>query len=601
MPQKLNPALVTVSLWLLLAFSMAVNTISTGGISLAPDDAMRLVETRDLLAGQSWFDTTQWRMNAPYGLPMHWSHLVDAGLGATILFIRLFANPKTAETLALYAWPLLLLLPALFAIQRMGARLAGNIGGLFALLLGASCSAAMEPFRPGSIDHHNAQLALTLWMMALLIDFDRSRWAAAGAAILACVSLAIGLETLPYVVVALLAVALWWIVEGEIAAPHMRAFGMSFSIASLALLGGATAAIYRFAPACDTFSGFYAALGLAGGCGLAGISILGKSRAARIAAFAALGVALVVLAAMIGPQCLKGPYAAVDLRLGPIWFSRIQEVQSPFVLAPQAPGDFLAGYVYAAFAFLAAIGAVFLVEPRNRRGAMIVAAFALSALVVTSFEVRGLPFAQMFALPSVAAFVTLAISRLHLSGARGVVATIAALFVASNASFAVADNAIQTSLPADRQFEVVQESWRNACLAPEDFNTLAALPKGLVLGLIDQGPYILADTHHSAVGGPYHRDADGILDTYTAFTGTPAKSASIMARRGIDYVVACRPAPDFAFYRAHDGGKGILSLLSAGKRVAWLEPLPTKGPGRIEIYRVRKDALSPASSASAPR
>jgi hypothetical protein len=64
-----------------------------------------------------------------------------------------------------------------------------------------------------------------------------------------------------------------------------------------------------------------------------------------------------------------------------------------------------------------------------------------------------------------------------------------------------------------------------------------------------------------------------------------------MARRGIDYVAICRPAPDFAFYRAHDGGKGVLSLLAGGKRVAWLEPLPSKGPGKIEIYRIRKDAL----------
>jgi hypothetical protein len=266
-------------------------------------------------------------------------------------------------------------------------------------------------------------------------------------------------------------------------------------------------------------------------------------------------------------------------------------VQSPFVLAPQAPGDFLAGYVYAALASLAAIGAIFLVERQNRHTAIVVAAFALSALLVTTFEVRGLAFAQMFALPSVAAFVVLTISRLNLSGVRAAFATVVALFVTSNASFAVAANAIETSKPVDRRFGAVQESWHKACLAQEDFGTLAALPKGRVLALIDQGPYILAYTHHSAIGGPYHRDADGILDTYAAFTGTPMQSAAIMARRGIDYVAICRPAPDFAFYRAHDGGKGVLSLLAGGKRVAWLEPLPSKGPGKIEIYRIRKDAL----------
>jgi hypothetical protein len=274
-----------------------------------------------------------------------------------------------------------------------------------------------------------------------------------------------------------------------------------------------------------------------------------------------------------------------------VWFSRIQEVQSPFALAPQAPGDFLAGYVYAVLVSLAAIGAVFLVERQNRAAAALIAAFALSALAVTSFEVRGLAFAQMFALPGLAAFVVLAVSRLDLPGVRGAIATVVALFVASNASFAVAANAIQRAQPAGRQFDAVQDSWRKACLAPEDFRALAALPKGRLLSLVDQGPYILADTHHSAVAGPYHRDADGILDTYAAFTGTPAQSAAVMKRRGIDYVVFCRPAPDFAFYRAHDEGRGILSLLANGKRVAWLAPLPHSGPGKIEIYRVAKDAI----------
>src|ERR1700733_7693691 len=137
MQDNSNPILFTILLWLLLAAAILVNTLHGGPLWLSADNAMQLAATRDLLAGQSWFDTAQWRMNAPYGLPMHWSHLVDACLASLILFFRLFAAP--------------------LAIARMGWRLAGRVGGLFALLLGASCSAATAPFRPGSIDHHNIQ------------------------------------------------------------------------------------------------------------------------------------------------------------------------------------------------------------------------------------------------------------------------------------------------------------------------------------------------------------------------------------------------------------------------------------------------------------
>ncbi len=50
-----------------------------------PDDVMRLVQVRDLYAGQSWFDMTQHRVDAANGgVAMHWSRLVDLPLLAII-------------------------------------------------------------------------------------------------------------------------------------------------------------------------------------------------------------------------------------------------------------------------------------------------------------------------------------------------------------------------------------------------------------------------------------------------------------------------------------------------------------------------------------
>jgi hypothetical protein len=335
------------------------------------------------------------------------------------------------------------------------------------------------------------------------------------------------------------------------------------------------------------------ALALAGGCGLAALATWpAQTQLRRGAAIAALGAALVVLAAILNPICLMGPYGAVDPRLDPVWFSRISEVQSPFVLAREAPGNFLAGYCYAALAAAAAFAASWLVAPADRRAALAVGALAATALLVTSIEVRGLPFALLYALPGVAAFIVLGVTRLRLSKALGPVVLIASLFAASDASFALVGHTIQTSLPANRQFDRVQDVWMDDCLKPNALQGLAALPAGRVLGLVDQGPSILAYTHHAAVGGAYHRNASGILDTYAAFTGTPAQSAAIVARRGIDYIAICKPAPDYTFYRAHDGGKGLLSALESGQRIAWLEPIPSKNSaGKVELYRVLRNRL----------
>ena len=39
-------------------------------------------QVRDWMAGQSWFDVVQHRLNPPLGVDMHWSRLVDAPIAA---------------------------------------------------------------------------------------------------------------------------------------------------------------------------------------------------------------------------------------------------------------------------------------------------------------------------------------------------------------------------------------------------------------------------------------------------------------------------------------------------------------------------------------
>ena len=61
------------------ALALAVPSLRNGVFdAMSTDDAMRLAGVRDLLAGQSWFDLTQHRLDPPQGSPMHWSRLIDA-------------------------------------------------------------------------------------------------------------------------------------------------------------------------------------------------------------------------------------------------------------------------------------------------------------------------------------------------------------------------------------------------------------------------------------------------------------------------------------------------------------------------------------------
>src|SRR3546814_4090138 len=70
------------------------------------DDAMRMAQVRDLLAGQGWWDLTQYRVNpADGGVLMHWSRIVDAPLAGGILLLRPIFGQPLAEQLVMALWP----------------------------------------------------------------------------------------------------------------------------------------------------------------------------------------------------------------------------------------------------------------------------------------------------------------------------------------------------------------------------------------------------------------------------------------------------------------------------------------------------------------
>src|ERR1700687_3187469 len=78
-----NPKIMIALLWAVVVCTLAAPAIRDGVFdSMSTDDAMRLVEVRDLIAGQGWFDLTQHRLDPP-GVSIHWSRGIDAPLAAS--------------------------------------------------------------------------------------------------------------------------------------------------------------------------------------------------------------------------------------------------------------------------------------------------------------------------------------------------------------------------------------------------------------------------------------------------------------------------------------------------------------------------------------
>ena len=128
-PTALAWVVVTALLLLIAAPSIAAKRFPD------PDDVLRLVQVRDLLAGQLWFDLTQHRLDAPGGgVPMHWSRLVDIPLAGLILVLAPLFGQPLAESITLVAVPLLVFACALLLVGRQAARLCGAASVPYACL-----------------------------------------------------------------------------------------------------------------------------------------------------------------------------------------------------------------------------------------------------------------------------------------------------------------------------------------------------------------------------------------------------------------------------------------------------------------------------------
>jgi hypothetical protein len=108
-----------------------------------PDDYMRLLQVRDWLGGQSWWDVRQYRMDPPAGADMHWSRLVDLPIAAFLLVFRLFLDERSAQIAAMCAVPLLQLGVAMALARRLVREL--GVGGFLAvqLVVGGSVLASL--------------------------------------------------------------------------------------------------------------------------------------------------------------------------------------------------------------------------------------------------------------------------------------------------------------------------------------------------------------------------------------------------------------------------------------------------------------------------
>lgn len=542
------------------------------------DDALRLQQVRDLLAGQGWFDLTQHRIAPPDGVPMHWTRIVDLPIATVIVLLRPLLGMAQAEVVAIVLVPLLTLLAAMALTARLAARQFGAKAGAIAALLVLTAVPASFRMMPLRIDHHGWQYVLAL--VALNGMASRSvRGGGAVAGLALALSLAISLESLPLAV----------IFAGVCALRLLRGddrWLVSY-MASLAL-GGAglfllTRGLGDLADYCDALSPVHVAvlLWVAGVCALALPRLRTRPPALGMAVLGIAGLGAVAIMGLRAPQCLSADaFGALDPLVKTVWLQSVVE-GLPFWRQGLVLGATMV--LLPALGLLACWRLWCMAQNRQARDFWVDTALLLAgATLVGLLVARASAVACLFAAVPAAWQIEEQIARWSadrlLLRRLARVLLIVALFV-PGALVGMAASAINPPKPPSGK---LIQTCDFAALAPQ----IAAMPRATILSGLDIGPTLLVTSNHTVIATAHHRASAAMRDLIVAFLGPDHGARKIMAQRGATLVVVCPSGGESRVYRKL-APNGFMAHLVKGRAPDWLEPVPVDPQSGVKVWRVR--------------
>ena len=321
-----GPHLRVLITWALLAVTMIL--INFRLIAMLrfgdPDDALRLLQVRDLLAGQSWFDVHQYRIAAPEGVAMHWSRLVDIPIAGMLLLLRPLLGTVGAEYVTVVMVPLLTLLCAMALLGRMAARWFNDeVVAMSCLMIGLSPTVLCQ-FTPMRIDHHGWQIVLALVALSGLHAKDALRGGAVIGTALAAL-LAISIEGLPLTALFLGVCALRGLRAPAARFDWLCAASASLALASVAIFLG-TRGTYDLITHCDAVSPVHLALFVWTAAGAAALRFAApRTLVGQLAGLAVMGAGAVSIMFGVAPECRGGAFVMLDPLVKRYWYDSVAE------------------------------------------------------------------------------------------------------------------------------------------------------------------------------------------------------------------------------------------------------------------------------------
>lgn len=546
-----------------------------------PDDALRLLQVRDWMAGQSWFDVTQYRINPPAGGPMHWSRLIDVPIAALIWLTTPLLGQVEAERLVLALYPLMPLGLLFGLVGGIARRLAGAVAGLCAVLLLALAMPILIQLAPMRIDHHGWQIVMAAFALrASLVTAPLKSGVLTGVAVAFWVT--ISSEALPYAALFGGLYGLKYIRRPEQwtrLAGYLLALPATSTILLLGTHGWGDS--WRFY--CDAMSPtFLIPLWTAVALLLVLKALLPDRN--RLAITGIAGAGALAVAVFTGGECLKGPFETLDPYVYRYWYLHIRE---GLPIWHQASGTAVMIVMGPLLGFVGTLLAI-----RAHRGTekaavwMEILFLGIGAFLLSLLVLRAMSVAHLYAIPGNLWLVLQAVRRARAveSTWRRIVATVAVMLLFPILPTAIIAKGLELAGKDAPEKSEAENRKQAACLSEEGLRPLAALPPSTLFAPLDTGPFLLLRTHHRVIATNHHRNQRAMAKVLRAFMSPPDEARTIIASTDADYVVFCPKWNEIELYRK-DSPNGLAARLQSGRNSDWLKPVPMPAGTTIRVYR----------------
>lgn len=594
-------------IWLLVIMILLV--ISTPSIMAMrfpdPDDLLRLLQVRDWLAGQDWYDVRQYRMNAPEGAPMHWSRLVDIPLAIVITILTPLLGSSLAEIGALIIVPVITLLCVMCLIAKLthvvGEGASGREAAYLACFLLVMVVPVVHQLRPMRIDHHGWQIVLGLTALSGMITINAEH-AKRGAVICGgalALWLSISMEGLPMAAAFMAMYALLWLCNNDNRQLLVLAMASLTSVSALSFLLTRALSHDAWIQYCDAISPVHIGVFALGTALLALLARLNPlSRPALIAGFGFTGSAALALLYGGAPQCTNGAFADLDPLVRTIWHSRVNE---GLPLWQQTLGKIVQDLVVPMIALCALMIHWLRYNRRSSKTSLLtlmdfvqtpkgrIAVLLCCALAVSVMIERAAAISAVFALPIAANMLVHMLNKVRslgsplarIAGTLGVFALVVPGLVVAPASALISTRS--------QNLQQRHESLRDAekCLQFDHMQLIQELPDGNVMAPLDMGPAVLFASNHKIVASGHHRNDDAMHDVLSFWTGNSSNGWAIAQSRNIDYVIYCQNVSETLVYSGY-APQGLMAKMRKGETPLWLEPVTLYGAEGLKVWRVKR-------------